>query len=431
MRTIILIYFTRRFLAVLGGLIVFFSGGALAKNEMEWMHSESLAGSFTVYSFGESPFNRAAPFLDLEERKKFSDGSKEFNRSRLNTDALKFTVHNATSCSTCHFRNGRGLVHSVLFNESGFSIPLSLRSIYRNPAGNDQNVSERHPIVNGTETLNGVVWKTVKVVTLIDNSRVHLSIPYAIINGKEQRVDLRNAPPVHGLGLIEAIPDIAIKQYAETDQFSHLGIKGVLSIVSDGRVGRFGWKGKFATLDAQVSDAIRNELGIRDEFNYTSKRVTETVQLNKRLTNYMRLLGVPARRLVPTSHIDGASTFVKVGCAICHKPSWEIDDDTSTLGIFHNQKIYPFSDFLLHNMGDEMADFNGNEVSSIWKTAPLWGIGMQDSISNKAGYLHDGRAKSFLEAILWHGGEASIIRDKFIALSTSERDELLQFLSSL
>jgi CxxC motif-containing protein (DUF1111 family) len=159
-----------------------------------------------------------------------------------------------------------------------------------------------------------------------------------------------------------------------------------------------------------------------------------------RLTVYMRLLGVPGQRDVEDAQVTrGEAVFRTLGCASCHVPALTTGDTHPNLEL-RGQTIRPFSDLLLHDLGadlrdegGEAADGRGAEAASAseWRTPPLWGIGLARTVQGYVALLHDGRAESVLEAVLWHGGEAKQVRERFIKLSKEEREALLRFVESL
>ena len=147
------------------------------------------------------------------------------------------------------------------------------------------------------------------------------------------------------------------------------------------------------------------------------------------VVHYNRNLGVPKRRQQDSE--PGRGLFYLSGCAGCHQPSFVTGD--SGPAHLSNQTIWPFSDFLLHDMGPELADGRPDYAASgsEWRTAPLWGVGQSDAVNGHGFYLHDGRARSIEEAILWHGGEAAQARTRFAALPPDDRQSLLTYVSSL
>ena len=264
----------------------------------------------------------------------------------------------------------------------------------------------------------------------------------------------RLAPPTYGLGLLEAIPAEYVLAIADPDDRNDDGVSGRANLVWDPlagqlALGRFGWKAGQASVHGQVVAALANDMGV------TSAEIPEapctpaqilcleaarrgpapeaTEEAVSLLTFYTRTLAVPAAR--DTDRIDvqwGAHLFDEYGCASCHRPSWITGPDP-VRGLA-GQTIYPYTDLLLHDLGADLADgrrefaADGRE----WRTPPLWGIGLADRVAiGQARYLHDGRARTLPEAILWHGGEAHRARERFRRASADERAALVRFLESL
>jgi len=148
---------------------------------------------------------------------------------------------------------------------------------------------------------------------------------------------------------------------------------------------------------------------------------------------YVKTLGVPARRNVTDPNVQaGALLFTQINCSSCHRPTMATAVD-NTLPQVSNQRIHPYTDLLLHDMGDGLADNRPDYLATgkEWRTQPLWGLGLIEKTTGGAFYLHDGRARSIEEAILWHDGEAKNAKDKFMQLSKSDRDKIISFLQSL
>ena len=148
---------------------------------------------------------------------------------------------------------------------------------------------------------------------------------------------------------------------------------------------------------------------------------------------YTRNLAVPARRNAgaPTV-LRGKALFYEIGCIACHKPKFATARDYEVPALA-GQLIWPYSDLLLHDMGDGLADHRpeGRADGREWRTQPLWGIGYTEAVNGHTFFLHDGRARNLTEAILWHGGEAEPARDAFAGLPKEDRDALIAFLNSL
>jgi len=392
----------------------------------DWGQAEQLGGAYSVYSYGESPYSRSAPFLTLEERNAFSRGAVEFNRVRqLSAD------HNANSCAHCHVKDGRGITHAIDFHSTGFSV--------LNPTNGEAAGIYRHPATSTYPQgkLEGVRWRHVRTIELPGRLKVDLVVPDAIVDGlSSTHVDLRTSPGVYGLGLLEAITDEQLRELVRRRLYLRFGVKGRLGEVakSEGglpRVGRFGWKASFASLDEQVVAALANELGNRK--GQAGQEESQQGAAVADLTAYLRSIAVPARDRESVDRSKrGAGLFSRVGCATCHKPSWDrVGVAGSKERLARPEKIYPFTDLLLHDMGPGLRANNSDALSAYWRTPALWGIGVQASVSPQAGFLHDGRARTVLEAILWHAGEAQHSIARFQALSPRDRDHLLGFLSSL
>jgi CxxC motif-containing protein (DUF1111 family) len=263
----------------------------------------------------------------------------------------------------------------------------------------------------------------------------------------------RVAQQMQGLGLLEAVAEETILNLSDPNDANGDGISGKPNYVWDyeqGKrsLGRLGWKANQPTMRQQVAGAFVGDLGITSSVfgneNHTDLQTLcvqainggnpelEASKLDK-VTYYCRILAVPARRRVDDEAvIRGKALFTEIGCATCHV-------STLTTGIssfipeFSKQKIHPYTDLLLHDMGNELADgrpdfeANGNE----WRTPPLWGIGLLHTVSKHTFLLHDGRARNIQEAILWHGGEGLASQQKFKNLSSSDRNALVKFLEAL
>lgn len=270
----------------------------------------------------------------------------------------------------------------------------------------------------------------------------------------------RMAPQMIGLGLIEAIPAEAIRALEDPDDRNGDGISGranrVWSVEHKAlMLGRFGWKAGQATVLQQSAEAFSGDIGIGNWItpqawgDCTAKQAqcrdaphggTPKVpyeEINAKLLDlvgfYARNLAVPPRRDPDAPEVlAGKRLFHASGCAACHMPSFTTDDSSPDPHL-RRQKIWPYSDFLLHDMGEGLADDRPEGLADgrEWRTAPLWGIGLTETVNGHAFFLHDGRARSVSEAILWHGGEAQRARDAFARLSAEDRHRLVAFVNSL
>jgi len=329
-------------------------------------------------------------------------------------------------------------------------------------------------------------------VTYADGNSVELKQPLFTIEqpydvSAENRLDSailqanvryspRNGMPVFGLGLLELINEADILALADEDDTNSDGISGRPNWVfdpikaknNDARavsLGRFGWKASTPSVRVQSLGALRGDMGITNPLfpeesiantplheSYLARSGfvdtgideqgnTEASQsFSDDVVFYAETLAVPARRNIDDeSVIAGAQLFSKVNCTGCHQPDFTTASGEQLLGglaapeALKGQQIYPFTDMLLHDMGeglsDNRRDFTATGVE--WKTRPLWGIGLTKTVNPAAGFLHDGRAATVEEAILWHGGEAEQSKNDFMALEQAERQSLLDFVMSL
>lgn len=270
----------------------------------------------------------------------------------------------------------------------------------------------------------------------------------------------RVAPPMIGLGLLEAIHPGDILAQADPDDSDGDGISGKPSMVRNPAtgemvLGRFGWKASKPTVRAQSAAAFAGDIGISnpgspDPFGDCTQKQADCRAMPSGIqarlgdteapdpvldlvTFYSKNLAVPARRDVDDDQVlRGKSLFYDAGCSSCHTPNYVTSRNA---GSFEHafQLIWPYSDLLLHDMGEGLADNRpvGDASGSEWRTPPLWGIGLTKTVNGHSFFLHDGRARSLLEAILWHGGEAQNARDAVIAMESDQRADLIRFVESL
>ena len=284
----------------------------------------------------------------------------------------------------------------------------------------------------------------------------------------------RMGMPVFGLGLLEAIPESSILALADENDRNKDGISGRPNWVFDPAkqaqgnpnplsLGRFGWKANTPTVAVQGTGAYHGDMGITSYLfkqdsiagtalydNYQVSNPQDNGQngeevaedIVKAVMFYSNTLAVPARRNVTDSRVlRGAGLFEQAKCSACHTPSFKTATHPGIWGPsgvvkvaeVEHQTIYPFSDMLLHDMGEGLADNRPDFMADgrEWKTRPLWGLGLTLTVNPLAGFLHDGRARSIEEAILWHGGEAEASKEAFRSMSKTDREAMLAFLASL
>jgi CxxC motif-containing protein (DUF1111 family) len=273
----------------------------------------------------------------------------------------------------------------------------------------------------------------------------------------DTRFSARVAPPMIGLGLLEAIPDEAILANAEAQAKDKNGIAGRPNRVWDDAqqktvLGRFGWKAGQPNLNQQNVHAFSGDMGLTTRLRPVDD-CTDAQTACKQAPNgngaegepevsdnilrlvlfYSRNLAVPARRDVSAPEVlAGKTLFFQAGCQSCHTPKYTTAANAAEPELA-NQVIRPYSDLLLHDMGDGLADHRSEFQASgrDWRTPPLWGIGLTQAVSGHTRFLHDGRARNLLEAVLWHGGEATAAQQQVLSFNAEQRAALLAFLNSL
>ncbi|ODR99911.1 thiol oxidoreductase [Methyloceanibacter methanicus] len=304
-------------------------------------------------------------------------------------------------------------------------------------------------------------------VSLADGETVSLRAPSYELTGlnygpisPDVMVGPRIAPPMIGLGLLEAVPEEQIMAYADPADEDGDGISGrpnrIWSALHDKEmIGRFGWKANVPTMAEQNAAAFSGDIGISTTlhpsgagdctekqtkcFNAPSgnspkyQNVEVGDELFDLMTFYTQNLAVPRRRTPDAPEIlNGKALFYETGCADCHRPKL-LTGEVPKQPHLSNQLIWPYTDMLLHDMGEGLADNrpDGLAGGQEWRTPPLWGIGLTETVNGHTQFLHDGRARNLTEAILWHGGEAQEARDTFAALDKEDRERLLAFVNSL
>jgi CxxC motif-containing protein (DUF1111 family) len=397
---------------------------------------------------------------------------------------------NGVRCLSCHALNGRSqpavqgapvLTHTFLTAAASSTSSLLPDPTY---GMNIQEQAQDPKAPNYAVTVQSFTTVAHKMVT---GETVDLQQPVFHFSGPvPTQYSVRQAPQIIGVGLLEAVDETTILQKAG----AHDGVVGTPNWVvdpetGDKRLGRFGWKAGKASLRDQVSEALMLDMGVTSpvyrarlcQQNLVSaacRSSTQTTagvdeQVLERMTHYTELVGVPAQRkyssgyvpglrISPEHNIDpvgianGSTLFAQAGCTACHVSEMQTGN-THPFAELRNQTIHPYSDLLLHDMGPGLADTltQGQAKPNLWRTQPLWGIGSlayvqetdavnagpdhpHDPLSlpvSRARYLHDGRARSIFEAILWHDGEARAARLNFEALTTEQQNDLLKFLGSL
>ncbi|MFT3908881.1 MAG: di-heme oxidoredictase family protein [Ferruginibacter sp.] len=368
-------------------------------------------------------------------------------------------VFSNVSCISCHHNDGKGNPTSGLVNSS-LLIRLSIpgTDAHGGPLaipGFGGQLQDLAVFGQQPEAKIDISY-TEYPVTLSDGTIISLRKPtYTLYNPyiplpADYMMSPRMAPPFFGLGLINNISEASLLANADENDANGDGISGKPNYVWDPylnkrMIGRFGLKANTATLLTQVAAAYQQDMGVtsyvfpnESSFGQTQyDGLNDDTELPDSVLNgaafYIKTLAVPARRDVtdPVA-LQGEKLFRQINCANCHIPTMQTSVDV-TLRAISNQRIHPYTDLLLHDMGIGLADNRPDFLAdgTEWKTPALWGIGLFEKTNGTPFYLHDGRARTIEEAIVWHGGEAESSKNKFIALSTADRKALIKFIKSL
>lgn len=407
-----------------------------------------LGGDTTTSFTGRFAIQLPAPnVVDEERRNLMLSGFAVFHKQFLEEDGGGPLMVN-NSCGGCHIQNGRG---PVFFSKSNIDltsivVKLSVAGVQSDgspqPVPSVGGVLQNHTVAGKTRYSPSLKWRLVKG-QYPDGRRYTLRAPKVSFKlptkTRKVRHSLRMSPAIIGVGLIEAISEGAILERVDRLDLNTDGISGTPNYVIDKRlqrkvIGKFGYKASQPTVEQQSLVAFHGEMGVTNElFNSTNLAPEFGGVQQEQLIFYQKLAGVPAAtNQTNPDVIAGKQIFFDIGCETCHRATF-VTDSVSDPELA-NQIIHPFSDFLLHNMGTGLADKH-NEFSARgfeWRTTPLWGLGFSSTISEvKPRYLHDGRARTIEEAILWHAGEAKASQQRFKNLARQQRLQLLKFLASL
>jgi len=435
----------------------------------EWLTTQ-LGGDTTLVIANENAYARAVPTLPTEELRKFTFGNRLFNTNWVTAPASVDAfdglgpVFNRVSCSSCHTRDGRGQPPAA-------GEPLESMLIRISVPGQTEHGGVR-PVPHYGDQLNekaiaGVPAEGRTVVTYWEREgRYPDGTTFSLAEPKYEFVELafgalppqflfspRVAPPVFGLGLLEAVPEEEILAHADEGDTNHDGVSGrpnrVWDVVSGKTcLGRFGWKANQPGLRQQNASAALGDIGLTSHL-FPKQNVAEGQlaaagapdggepelkdEFFEKLTFYTQVLAVPAARNVQDPGVRrGARQFADIQCTACHLPTLHTGTHSDVPQLSH-QAIHPFTDLLLHDMGPALADGRPDFLASgsEWRTPPLWGVGLTEVVNRHSRFLHDGRARSLEEAVLWHGGEADEARDRFMHLEARQREDLLTFLRNL
>ncbi len=432
-------------------------------------------------------FAQASRGLSAEGEANFRIGNVIFRRlwvtAPASTDSADGLgpLFNARSCQGCHVKDGRGRPPA---SSGEASVSMVLKLSVPAVSDDERRLLDEHRVNALPEPVYGGQLQSFAVsgldnegrmevayrelpVTFADGATASIRAPSYAVAGltlgplhPHTMLSPRVAPQMIGLGLLAAIPEAGIRARADPDDRDGDGISGrtneVWSLERERvMLGRFGWKAGMPTVREQTADAFGNDIGLSTTLRpraagdctpaqkaciaapHGNSAANDGVEVGDKLLDlaafYAANLAVPPRRGARSPDVlKGKGVFHDLGCASCHVPSWRTGDAEGQAPL-SNQLIWPYTDLLLHDMGEGLADNRpeGAADGREWRTPPLWGIGLTGTVSGHSFFLHDGRARNLEEAILWHGGEAQRSRDGYTTLPKSDRDALMAFLRSL
>jgi CxxC motif-containing protein (DUF1111 family) len=429
--------------------------------------TEKLGGDTTRVVSTDKAFTFLASNAPKERQRAFFFGNRLFNTNWAEFPAsVKIfdglgPTFNRNSCSGCHVRDGRGRPPGTIRD--------SMESmLIRIGKGAGTAVSKPHPDYGdqlNDRAVLGVPAEGRAVITYDDVPGVYGDgTPYTLLKPEIAFVDLahgdlddalispRVAPHVIGMGLLESVPLVTLEALADPDDADGDGISGRVNWLTDhaGKPapGRFGWKANVASLREQTAGAAIGDIGLTTSLfpkqncppaqaECAATAQEEGPEINDafldRLVAYVSTIAVPMQRTPDDPEVTlGAQKFRDFGCAACHVPTLRTDG-AARFSELRDQTFHAFTDLLVHDMGEGLADGrpDGEASGSEWRTPPLWGLGLVETVNGHDRLLHDGRARGFAEAILWHGGEAEAAKEAFRNAPAAERDALVRFLGSL
>jgi CxxC motif-containing protein (DUF1111 family) len=432
--------------------------------------SAQLGGDTTRPLAAANAFSFQAANAPRAHQRPFSFGNRLFNTNWVAAPASVKSfdglgpLFNRVSCSGCHTKDGRGQppaddkgpMDSMLLRISlpgtgphggplpvpGYGDQLSERGLPGLPAEGLAHIEQM--TVNG-QYGDGEGYTLQKPVYRIEQAAYGPLPP-------DLQISARVAPQMIGLGLLEAVPDNTLLALADPEDSDGDGISGRVNRVWNAAtgayaVGRFGWKAGQTDLTNQNAGAAIGDIGLTNPLHprencsvgqaacitsATGKDIDLSTEFLEKLTLYTASLAVPAQRNAgDAATMQGQTLFKDMGCASCHVPT--LKSGPHKLPEASHQTFHPFTDLLLHDMGEALADNRPEFAASghEWRTPPLWGLGLLPLVNGHQRLLHDGRADGFAEAILWHGGEAEASKEAFRTAPKNQREALIAFLNSL
>jgi CxxC motif-containing protein (DUF1111 family) len=442
----------------------------LKSNGKVALPAELSAGNATVFMTSIRAYDTPAPWVTGALLDRFLHGDKLYDDPRT-SDQTDPTVgglgplYVGFSCGSCH--NNAGRTHPSIFSDGGSGKGFSSQLVYitrKNGKFFRQYGRVLHDQSIVGEKAEGKLTVTFeeKEYTFPDGEKYSLITPhYSIsewyadsIKPEDLIIDV-HIPLRHvGMGQIMALDIDQLRRLAAQSNYPEYGISGRLSVITERNkqyVGTGGNKAHHADLTVELG--FSSDLGVTNDrfplevcegqsqnIGYSHYGIQISTRDMEDVDLYMSTLGVPARRNVNNAIVKrGEENFHKAKCHLCHTPTLHTRQDApvllngTRLPWLCNQTIHPYGDFLLHDMGESLDNHvpAGSAYSYEWRTTPLWGVGLQETVNGHTHFLHDGRARNLIEAIMWHGGEGAVSREIFHRMNKEDRDALITFLNSL
>lgn len=471
-----LIHFKNSLLSFLLGVSLFVSCAGeeeiiLKPNQSVADPAELSAGTSTVFMSSIFAYDTPAPWVTGSLLDRFNAGDRLYDDPRTSDqgDPLQGglgPLYVGFSCGSCHKNAGR--TYSTLFSDGGsgqYGFSSQLVFISRQ---NGRFFRQYGRVLHDQAIYGALPEGKLKVTyqeeefEFPDGEKYYLQTPkYSIVEWyadsiapEDLIIDVR-VPLRHvGMGQIMALDHDELQRLAAQSNYPEYGISGRLNYIAERNKRYLGVGGNKAQhADLTVELGFSSDLGVTNDrfplevgegqsqnigFSHygiqVSTRDMEDVDL------YMSALGVPARRNVNNKTVkQGEENFYRAKCHLCHIPTLHTRQDAvallngTRLPWLSGQTIHPYSDFLLHDMGPGLDSHykSGLAEGYEWRTTPLWGAGLQETVNGHTNFLHDGRARNFIEAIMWHDGEGAVSKELFKRMSKEDRDALVMFLRTL
>ncbi|HZP20852.1 MAG TPA: di-heme oxidoredictase family protein [Bauldia sp.] len=407
-----------------------------------------------TYMAANSPGARERPFFF--GNRIFNTNWVEYPASVKLFDGLG-PLFNRNSCSGCHVRDGRGRPPETAGGPMDSMLVRLSAPDGKGPHPEYGDQLNDNAVLGVKPEGRALVDYTEAAGSYGDGTPYTLLVPHYRFAGlaygplDDAPFSPRVSPQVIGLGLLAAVPDATLEALADPDDADADGISGRINWLPDGKggqaIGRFGWKANVATLREQAAGAAHGDIGLTSSL-FPAKNCTPVEKdcvaaaadtgpdlgdsFLDRLVLYVETIAVPNARIDGPAAEHGLDLFRRFGCASCHVPTLKTAAN-APFPELAGQTFHPFTDLLLHDMGEGLADRrpDGSATGSEWRTPPLWGLGLVPRVNGHDRLLHDGRARGFAEAILWHGGEGEAAKEAFRTADAADRKALIDFLEGL